>query len=183
MYLYLCKRPRSTLDRLKLLLPKGPTVSADAPAKSVEFLNAPRGSVWFLRILVIFFGKEGLFWNRIIERSQWRRLYSCEMDCKENNLLYIPDQERVWRKPSCACFASSLFTWLQISFPSIPSHFGIETVSHNRDFTPTVPSSWNNDPIAIQWVWLMHKRVLEEIFANGSLCFRWWRNRCKWHKR
>ena len=36
---------RSTFGRLKLLLPKGPTMPAEAPAKSWGFLNAPRGSL------------------------------------------------------------------------------------------------------------------------------------------
>ena len=38
-------KARSTLGRLKLLLPKGPTIPAAAPAKSVGFRNAPRGSL------------------------------------------------------------------------------------------------------------------------------------------
>ena len=38
-------KARSTLGRLKLLLPKGPTIPADAPAYSAGFRNAPRGSL------------------------------------------------------------------------------------------------------------------------------------------
>ena len=38
-------RARSTLGRLKLLLPKGPTIPAEAPAKSAGFRKAPRGSL------------------------------------------------------------------------------------------------------------------------------------------
>jgi len=35
----------STFGRLKLLLPRGPTIPAAAPAKSCGFLKAPRGSL------------------------------------------------------------------------------------------------------------------------------------------
>ena len=38
-------RARSTLGKLKLLLPKGPTMPAEAPANSAGFRNAPRGSL------------------------------------------------------------------------------------------------------------------------------------------
>ena len=38
-------RARSTLGRLKLPLPKGPTIPAEAPANSAGSRNAPRGSL------------------------------------------------------------------------------------------------------------------------------------------
>ena len=49
----------------------------------------------------------------------------------------------------------------------IRNECGVSLLAPASPVPSTVPSSWNNDPVAIQWVWLMHKRVLEEILRTG----------------
>ena len=80
-------KARSILGRLKLWLPKGPTIPAAELAKSVGFRNAPRGSLSdFFRIFIIIFGKESLLLNGIIEWRQWRRLRRCKLDYKKGKI-------------------------------------------------------------------------------------------------
>ena len=80
-------KARSTLGRLKLLIPKGVertdnTISRTGKVRRI--LECPlRISIWFLSNI---HHKEGLLWNGIIEWRQWRRLRRCKLDYKKGKI-------------------------------------------------------------------------------------------------